>query len=68
MPLMKENLLNDVIAGENDQHTQTSLLISDLNSKINSPGQGTNKILKTNNYNNQRFNLQLSTAQASRQK
>ena len=32
-----------------------SPLISDLNSKINNPGQATNKILKTNNYN-QLFN------------
>ena len=35
---------------------QTSPLISDLNSKINSPGQATNKILKTNNYNNSDLN------------
>ena len=41
---------------------QTSPHISDLNSKINSPGQATNKqfkIIKTNNYNNQLFNCQL---------
>ena len=30
---------------------------SDLNSNINSPDQATNKILKTNNYNNQWFKL-----------
>ena len=47
---------------------QTSPHISDLNSKINSPHQVRNKILKTNNYNNQWFKLQLSTAQARRQK
>ena len=35
---------------------KTSPLISDLNSKINSPGQATNKISKTNNYNNSDLN------------
>ena len=50
-----ENLLNDVIAGQNDPTYKLlpSLMICDLNYKINSPGQATNKILKTNNYNNQ---------------
>ena len=47
---------------------QTSPHISDLKSKINSPGQARNKILKTNNYNNQWFKLKMSTAQARRQK
>jgi hypothetical protein len=48
-------------------NVQTSPLISDLNSKINSPDQATNKILNTKIYNNQWFKLQLSTAQARRQ-
>ena len=37
-------------------------------SKINSPDQATNNILKTYNYNNQWFKLQLSTAEARKQK
>ena len=44
-------LLNDIRTKL--PNVQTSPLISDLNSKINSLGQATNKILKTNNYNNQ---------------
>jgi hypothetical protein len=47
------NLLNDVIAGQSDPDIQTSPLINDLKSKINIPDQAKNKILKTNNYNNQ---------------
>jgi hypothetical protein len=42
-------LLNDVIAGQNGPNVQTSSLISDLNSKINSPGQATKELLKPDN-------------------
>ena len=38
-----ENMLNDIIAGQNDPIYKLLPLISDLNSKINSPGQATNK-------------------------
>ena len=37
--------------------SQISPLINDLNSKINSRSQAANRILKTNNYNNQWFKL-----------
>ena len=39
-----------------------------LNSKIKSPGQGTQESSKPKNWNNQWFELQLSTTQARRQK
>ena len=46
-------LLNDVIAGQNDPIYKLLPTSVTLNSKINSPGQATNNILKINNYNNQ---------------
>ena len=48
-------LLNDVIAGQNDPIYKLLPTLSDLKSKINSPGQATIKkfkTLKTNNNNN----------------
>jgi hypothetical protein len=50
---LKSCLLQMMSSQDKMTHIQTSPHISDLNSKINSPGQATNKILKTNNYNNQ---------------
>jgi hypothetical protein len=49
-------------------NTQTSPLISDLNSKINSPDQATKEISNPNYWNNDWFELQLSNAQVRRQK
>ena len=47
-PASSEKLLNDDITGQSNPK-----YISELNSKINSPDHATNKIMKTNNYNNQ---------------
>ena len=58
-PVPSQNLISGILKSSDIRQVQItdkgrSLYIqSDLNFKINSPDQATNKILKTNNYNNQ---------------
>ena len=61
-------LLNDVIGGQNDSIYKLLPTSVIWTLKINSLGQATKEISKTNNYNNQWFKLKLSTAQARGQK
>ena len=50
--ILKNCLLCDAIPGQNYSIYKLLPLIRDLNSKINSPGQAIDKILKTNYYSN----------------